>query len=216
MPEMMPVAEVFAVRDESGNEGTSGVVKYTVTVTNTGNIALDLEVTVTVAFVGDFSSRRSSTGGFGLSADASVSKVVNVTVTDADPVGDILASAFLHAPGDPDVEFNYDFDPGGKVGEITPPDGVIVPPTAFFTWEQDPDTTLVNFDASGSTPGNLPIAAYVWNWGDGAPISFGTVPKVSHVYPFVDAVYPVTLWVFDSNNSFGRWDRDVPVSVPGR
>jgi PKD repeat protein len=74
--------------------------------------------------------------------------------------------------------------------------GPTEPPTVVFTYSPaSPDEgQVVSFDASGSSDPDGAIAAYEWQFGDGAT---GTGVTITHQYAFADS-YSVVLTVTDS------------------
>jgi len=72
-------------------------------------------------------------------------------------------------------------------------------PTAAFSYSPSiPDVgSTVTFDASSSAPNGGAIVSYVWNFGDGSPLTNTTNPIVTHIFS-ASGSYTVTLTVTDS------------------
>jgi PKD repeat protein len=89
---------------------------------------------------------------------------------------------------------------------VAPPPNV--PPTAAFT--SSPDGTTVTFDGSGSSDSDGTVAAYAWNFGDGATSTTGA--KVSHTYG-ATGTYSVSLTVTDNSGATNTATQNVVVST---
>lgn len=80
-------------------------------------------------------------------------------------------------------------------------------PTASFTYECN--ELACDFDGSGSTAGDAPIATYEWDFGDG---NTDTGATVSHTYG-AEGTYTVTLTVTDTEGLSDSDSQEVSVGV---
>jgi len=71
---------------------------------------------------------------------------------------------------------------------------------------------LLEFDASGSSDPDGEIVEYEWDFGDGWR-DYGEV--VEHSYPREDAFYTVTLTVFDEDDAFAKYSRQIEIGCCG-
>lgn len=100
-----------------------------------------------------------------------------------------------------------------------PPTGIVTPPTAVIGSPADGVTVNagapVQFDGSTSQPGDNPISAYEWDFGDPASGGNNTAsgPTASHTYNQAGA-YPVTLKVTDDQGVSNATSIQVVVSPP--
>jgi PKD repeat protein len=94
------------------------------------------------------------------------------------------------------------------------------PPVASFTFTPDP--TYINattkFNATGSTPGwngtgNPPIVSYIWNFGDGTPVTTTSSTTTSHKFT-VMGNFTTTLTVKDTRGMNGTTTQKVQVKNP--
>jgi len=91
------------------------------------------------------------------------------------------------------------------------------PPVAAFTFSPNPTwrNATTTFDASSSTPGwngtgYPPIVRYVWNFGDGTPVTNITNPITTHLFTALGN-FTTTLTVKDTRGLTAQTSRLVPV-----
>jgi len=84
-------------------------------------------------------------------------------------------------------------------------------PIASFVTTQQPNDTIVNFDAEASNDPDGTLVSYDWQFGDGA---IGSGPTISHSYD-VPGEYLVTLTVADDEDAVNSVSRTITVSPPG-
>lgn len=192
-----------------------GVQKYGRTTGHTTGTVEEINVTVTVCYAGFIFCTQSarfvnqisiSDGTFSDGGDSGSLIVTNDS--DANPVGLLFAGSSTRTLANPIgpvlQEFGVSIYPPGDDDPGDPePEG----PTASFTFEC---TALeCDFDGSGSTPGDSPIASYDWTFGDGAS---GSGVTVSHTYG-ADGTYTVTLTVTDGNDLDDSTSQNVTVAA---
>jgi PKD repeat protein len=146
-----------------------------------------------------------------LSATGSGSYDYLATGLDIDGTA-VLAGAPGHDARGTDVGAAYRFviETDDNPGDDDPPDEDAPPPnqspTASFVFTTDALTA--HFDGSGSSDADGYIAAYSWDFGDGAK---GNGAKISHTYVYA-GTYTVRLTVADDDGALGTTTRSVTVS----
>lgn len=94
---------------------------------------------------------------------------------------------------------------------VTPPPKVTKKPVAGFTFALSGST--VRFDARSSTPGDVALIKYEWDFGNGTKLTSG--PYLQGVQ-FRPGVYVVTLTITDANKDTSKASRVVVVAEPAK
>jgi hypothetical protein len=197
-----------------------GVQKYGRTTGHTFGTVEEINVTVSICFAlrGPFCSQSAtfvnqftiSPGTFSDGGDSGSLIVTNNN--NRNPVGLLFAGSSTRTIANPIgvvlQRFGVTIDPTVPDGGPTDPDPT--GPTASFTASCSELTC--NFDASGSTAGDSPIANYAWSFGDG---STGSGVTTSRTYAS-SGTYTVGLTVTDGAGLSDSQSQSVSVqSAPG-